>query len=88
MSGFAFSAGTVSCAPFMIALAPRGRRVSYTTALKAVLAPAGMLAVPAVGPLLPTVGYTVLFLVMGATYACSVLLLIHSDPRSEEQDES
>ena len=79
--GLAMATKTVSGTPFMIAIAPRGRRVGYTTLGMGLLAPVGIICAPLAGLLMQELGHATVFLFMGGAVLLSLWPLARSNPK-------
>jgi len=81
LAGLGGAATTVSGAPFMMSVYPRGRRIGYMTLSMAALAPVAIAAAPAAGLLMQAFGHAVLFVLAGVVILAALVPLRYCTPR-------
>jgi MFS family permease len=87
LSAFGGAAQAVSGPPFMLRVAPRGKRIGYMVLASVVLAPVGMAASPIAGYILQEMGSNFLFGMASAAILASLIPLERCNPGpSAEKD--
>ena len=80
--GSSAAASSVSAGPFMLRVAPRGRRIGWQTMSMAIMAPLGMVIGPLAGYGLMHAGWSVIFLIGAVFILASQIPLEHCIPRA------